>query len=166
MARFLRFFLCIGVVVSCQGFLYGQYSVVFAGGTSSSDMAEFSYSVGQVAVMEAFFPDYSFMAGVLQTYVDLSGGVSVEDVDRLDHPDVVVYPNPAIDWINIICPVASPDCPCGFMIFNSMGYLVRQGSLIGKETRIDLGSLVSGLYVLRFSIPGNPAGIYLKIIKK
>lgn len=166
MARFLVFLSCIGVVVSCQGFLYGQDAVVFAGGTSSSDMGEFSYSMGQVAVMEAFFPDYSLMAGVLQTYVDPSGGVSVEEVDRLDCSDVIVYPNPVMDWIHIVCPVASPACPCGFMILNSMGYRVRQGNLIGQETRIDLGSLVSGLYVFRFTVPGNPAGISLKIIKK
>ncbi len=85
----------------------------------------------------------------------LKSSLGVEDVENLDKGELIVFPNPATDYINFI----SNDELQSYQILNTTGQIVKTGSI--NDTKIDVSSLDKGSYIISFDNGRNA-----KFIKK
>ena len=74
---------------------------------------------------------------------------------------IKIYPNPAIDRLSVDCAVNQN---IKIQIFNIIGDCVFQSVLTGKTNEIDIGSLTSGIYVIRLT--GADVIFQRKLIKE
>jgi uncharacterized protein (TIGR02145 family) len=89
--------------------------------------------------MEAMYDSY-----VSDVYPDEDGKYSVVEIIKVTsivNDEVIVYPNPATDLINI---VSSKEIK-GISVFNYVGQVVYYGN----ETQINTGNFESGVYIVR-----------------
>jgi len=89
------------------------------------------------------FADYS---GGIITPAFLNGGVGkTTGLEALNNDQVLVYPNPAKDFIVI----RTNESMQGIQIFNSSGQVVSNQPVNTKETRISTSEFKPGLYMIR-----------------
>lgn len=75
--------------------------------------------------------------------------------------EIRVYPNPTNDIVNI----QTDEQLVGYQVSNMIGQVVLKGNLLDKENSVDISSLKSGTYIIKFdTIEGTV--ISQKIIKK
>jgi len=91
--------------------------------------------------------------------------VYIDNIEKLDFTAVrgfssksliKVYPNPAVDVLNVII----PDAKAQVTIYNNLGKLVESAIIEGKEGRFDVSNYSPGLYFLR--VNGGPAVKFIK----
>ena len=70
----------------------------------------------------------------------------------LTNADVVIYPNPAENRINIILPL-EPTCQVEFQLFDIAGNLMYSSQLYRIENSLDLPIISTGVYIVK--IKGN-----------
>ncbi|MFZ6053194.1 T9SS type A sorting domain-containing protein [Halocola ammonii] len=92
--------------------------------------------------------------------VDCSGVVSVEGREK-NQSDLTVYPNPAENFINVRFAEEMVKSQTTIQIFNSHGQHVRTENLNG-QSKIDISSLSSGLYILKVDGPENTTKRFMK----
>lgn len=95
---------------------------------------------------------------------DISGcGTSSNDCKLIvSSPDVIIYPNPANDYVTIIFP--QPDTISEVNIYNSLGQKIAYFTAQGTSSTIDLAPFASGLYSIEIK---SRSTIYRKkLIKK
>ncbi len=82
-----------------------------------------------------------------ENYENIFGGVSMGSFDQFsEKPSVVVYPNPASDFINLDF---SGNATESIAIMNSIGEIVLATDLTGENKTINISGLVSGIYLIR-----------------
>lgn len=82
--------------------------------------------------------------------------VIVISVDEESPIEVLVYPNPARDYVLVKCPTSAM-----ISIFNTEGKMVLQSSVNSGQERIDLNGIPSGLYDVM--ITGNSLKAHHKL---
>ena len=82
--------------------------------------------------------------GFQQSYISI---VSVENHD-LDI-DIMIYPNPAIDYLNVM--ISDIDKANNYFMYDMSGKLIRQERISNKEFKIGFSTLSSGNYMLVFT---------------
>lgn len=77
---------------------------------------------------------------------NISGcGTSSNDCKLVvSNPDIIIYPNPATDYVTLIFP--QPDTISEVTIYNSLGQKVAYFLAQGTSTTIDIGMYASGVY--------------------
>jgi uncharacterized delta-60 repeat protein len=114
-------------------------------GPSGGDITTMEMQFNGRIVLGGFFTSYN---GTSRNHIARIYGSPPLDVaeNNVAGPAVSVYPNPATDFItiesrdNLLYP--------SYAIFNLLGQQVLSGSLTEKSTRIDVGLLPSGTYLL------------------
>jgi hypothetical protein len=76
----------------------------------------------------------------------MNGGAgSASGLESMDNDAVLVYPNPAKDFVML----RTSEAMQGIRIFNSTGKVIFNKSIDAKETRITTSDFVSGLYMIQ-----------------
>ncbi|RMA64320.1 T9SS type A sorting domain-containing protein [Ulvibacter antarcticus] len=99
--------------------------------------------------------------------IDTSVILPVTNHDLTNHEQVVIYPNPATNEINVKLDYTSTNEKLPYTIVNIMGQEVLNGDISGQSTdsnKLDLSGLNTGVYFLNISVSDN--SITKKIIKK
>lgn len=83
-------------------------------------------------------------------------GEEALNVRETNATDVVLWPNPAQDWLRILS-----TAPSNYTIYNTVGQAVRSGQLINDQTDLNIADLESGIYIFT-----TPEGISERFMVK
>ena len=116
------------------------------GGHAGNNQFSLSYTIGEVVTDfgRDTINNVDLSQGFQQSYISI---VSVEDHD-LDI-DISIYPNPAVDQLNVR--ISDIDKANSYSMYDMNGKLIRQESIREKEFKIGFGSLSTGNYMLVFT---------------
>lgn len=143
----MRFFivLILGLLTAST---YGQFTtpeVISSGGDSYvKPFAKMEVTIGEPVTETFSGNDIIFTQGFQQSHFF---AVTIEENTVSDNIDFNVYPNPAIDELNIIWNI---DEPAMLFLYDLIGNLILSDNLI-KHARINISGLAAGAYLLRFS---------------
>ena len=88
---------------------------------------------------------------------EIWGNAIYVDLPEIRKDNILVYPNPAIDYINIKCAKCENEYA---EIYSIVGSLVKKINLVDESTKINVSDLKKGMYILVISRGEN------RIIKK
>lgn len=150
--KILLFFLSVIVSssVTAQIITAGTISS-FAGSVNNSTIS-INYSVGEVAIKTISNSSVSLTQGFLQPKLVITTGI----VEVSDNDDVLVYPNPSVDYVFI----KSNDLVT-WEIFDSSGKSI----LIGDTTKIETNQLANGIYYMELLSKNKGNKKTIKLIK-
>ena len=116
------------------------------GGYARNNQFSLSYTIGEVVTElgRDTLNNVDLTQGFQQSYISI---VSVEDHD-LDI-DIMIYPNPAVDYLNVI--VSNIDKANNYFMYDMSGKLIRQERINDKEFKIGFNTLSTGNYMLVFT---------------
>ena len=116
------------------------------GGHASNNQFSLSYTIGEVVTElgRDTINNIDLTQGFQQSYISI---VSVENHD-LDI-DIMIYPNPAIDYLNVM--ISDIDKANNYFMYDMSGKLIRQERISNKEFKIGFSTLSSGNYMLVFT---------------
>ena len=116
------------------------------GGYARNNQFSLSYTIGEVVtdLGRDTVNNVDLTQGFQQSYISI---VSVEDHD-LDI-DIMIYPNPAVDYLNVI--VSNIDKANNYFMYDMSGKLIRQERINDKEFKIGFNTLSTGNYMLVFT---------------
>ena len=84
----------------------------------------------------------------------LPGNRESSVADSKSPKSVQIYPNPASHLLNITVDDWKESDSCVYLILDMNGSLVAKGAVVKKQTKVNVKSLPSGLYVVRI-LSGN-----------
>jgi hypothetical protein len=128
----------------------GQQALVPAGGESSGTGGTVSWTVGQVDYEATLAAGGSVQRGVQQPYEWL-----VTSAPEAQQPSVIVWPNPAVDAVQVSWEAPLP-APAHYALYSASGALVQQGAVAGTTVTVPLAAQASGTYVLVITTQGAP----------
>lgn len=103
-------------------------------------------------------PDYFLGFGIPNFELALEIGLSIAEEEFVRFK---VFPNPVITNLNIQIPTTTE--PTNLKIFNVLGKLVLEKNLTKSQTKLDLSSIASGIYIMSFE--SNKGSKTFKLIK-
>ncbi len=71
---------------------------------------------------------------------------TIEEDNSVQKLKLILYPNPASDFIKLR--YKTDLIPASYIIYNTSGNILRQGSYVDTEKSIDVSSLTEGLYII------------------
>tara|TARA_B100001939_G_C16764594_1_gene539818 strand:+ start:303 stop:785 length:483 start_codon:yes stop_codon:yes gene_type:complete len=137
-------------ILSIVGISYSQdldhFVIGTDGGYARNNQFSLSYTIGEVVtdLGRDTVNNVDLTQGFQQSYISI---VSVEDHD-LDI-DIMIYPNPAVDYLNVI--VSNIDKANNYFMYDMSGKLIRQERINDKEFKIGFSALSTGNYMLVFN---------------
>lgn len=102
---------------------------------------------------------YRFKQVDLNGEFDYSWIISI-DIDKNKHPEILAYPNPSYDYINIT--QTNEHTPLSYSIYDSFGIKVSSGILGEEKNTLTTDELMQGIYYMHFDDKKNTT---VKIIK-
>ena len=145
----IRFFLSI-ILLTLSGFNLAQdldhHVIATDGAYAENNQFSISYTIGEVVT--EFSRDTAnnvdLAQGFQQSYLSI---VSVED--HVFDIEIAVYPNPAIDHLNVSLLLG--DKEMRYSLFDIGGKLIRQERILSDNFQIGFSTLSTGSYVLVFT---------------
>ena len=137
-------------VLSIVGISFSQdldhFVIGTDGGHASNNQFSLSYTIGEVVTElgRDTINNVDLTQGFQQSYISI---VSVEDHD-LDI-DIMIYPNPAVDYLNVT--ISDTDKANNYFMYDMSGKLIRQERINNKEFKIGFNTLSTGNYMLVFT---------------
>lgn len=140
---FILFFL-FSISVTSQDL--DHYVIGSDGGHSRNNQFSLDYTIGEVITEfgEDTLNNVHLTQGFQQTMLAI---VSVED--HLQDIEIDVYPNPAVDYLNISIPSLQEDMQ--FSLFDMQGKLIEKQKIDSKKFTIGFSNMSTGNYLLVFS---------------
>ena len=135
-----------------------QYAIVATGSTGTGSGGTIAFSVGQVVYTSLSGSSNSVGEGVQQPY-EVSEVVAVEENNFF--PDLLIYPNPAID--QIVMTLTQID-GISYSMYDALGKLIQSQLLVSTVTSIDMSSLCPATYFITLTGSHANSKTY-KIIK-
>lgn len=146
----------------CLSIANAQQAIPASGGEAESSGGSISYSIGQLFWHTHEANNGSVAEGVQQPF-EISVVTAVDETEGIQLK-TMAYPNPAADFLTL--EVKTLDTACfQYQLFDINGKLLRNEKIKGYYTKIDMSSLMSGIYFLKV-IQGNQSFKTFKIIKK
>jgi len=141
--------------------LQAQTSVNATGGSASGSGGTLSYSVGQVAYTTNTGTNGSVAQGVQQPF-EISVVTGLDEVKGINL-SVTAYPNPITDYLTLeVKDVELSNL--SYQLYDMQGKLLQNAKIIGNQTSIAMGNLVSATYFVKV-VQGNKEVKTFKIIK-
>ena len=143
-------YLTLLAMLSVVGFSYSQdldhFVIGSDGGHAKNNQFSLSYTIGEVVtdLGRDTINNADLTQGFQQSYISI---VSVEDHDF--DIDISIYPNPAVDQLNVR--ISDIDKANSYSVYDMNGKLIRQEAIRAKEFKIGFGSLSTGNYMLVFT---------------
>ena len=140
---FILFFL-FSISVTSQDL--DHYVIGSDGGHSRNNQFSLDYTIGEVITEfgEDTLNNVHLTQGFQQTMLAI---VSVED--HLQEIEIDVYPNPAVEYLNISIPALQEDMQ--FALFDMQGKLIEKQKIDSKKFTIGFSNMSTGNYLLVFS---------------
>ena len=137
----------------------GQENIVVTGNDIQNSNGSVSYSLGQISYHSINTVNGSVGEGVQQPFEILL--VSVEEVENNVTINVDLYPNPVSNYI-----ILNTEQYEGlqFQLFSVNGKKLNSGTLMNKETKINMKELAKSTYFLKIQLNNQSFQTY-KIIK-
>lgn len=154
----MRLFIIPVIFYLVPGFLLSQSNTVSIGGDYSDKGYKLSYSVGQITYQTVGNTEFVLSEGVQQPV----RVVSQNNINIEGNNAPVLYPNPTSSTLNM-----EVDKPLSYLMKNSTGEAVLNGTIRGQTTSIRLTSLKQGVYFLELYDVKHPEKpkFHYKIIK-
>ena len=145
MKKYLSLFIIVIIAnyASAQGIVqqvYASSGSYFSNGTYS-----LSSTIGEPITSTFNSTNYYLTQGFQQPNYIIT---AVEDFDK--NSNIIVYPNPADDYINIDLGTTNLD-KYRFELYDVTGRLMMTGNITDKITKLDMGSYASDIYFIRLS---------------
>ena len=144
-----RFFLSI-ILLTLSGFNLAQdldhHVIATDGAYAENNQFSISYTIGEVVTdfSRDTANNVDLAQGFQQSYLSI---VSVED--HVFDIEIAVYPNPAIDHLNVSLTLGDKDMR--YSLFDIGGKLIRQERILSDNFQIGFSTLSTGSYVLVFT---------------
>lgn len=90
-------------------------------------------------------PDFFLGFGIPNLELALEIGLSLAEEEFVSFK---VFPNPVSNFLNIQIPTSTE--PTNLKIYNVLGKLILEKDLTQSETRLNLSSMASGIYMMSF----------------
>ena len=132
---FLNFSLC-----------WSQKDFVSSGGDGKSDQGSFSYSIGQILVMQMDTPSNSWSQPI-----SLNNGVQqvfISACEKNQNIKILATPNPTSGLVNIDIPNWN-DVQLNISVYDVLGKDILNKTINQRKTQLDLSKLSSGIYILK-----------------
>lgn len=152
------FFLCSFFFVLSGN---AQQSLNASGGNGIGTGGSFSYTVGQIDYVSATGTNGSISQGVQQPFEIFTLGTDNFPSIQLE---VIVYPNPTTDNVNLSITNLSID-NLYFELYDILGKTIAKQKIISNETQISMENLSAGNYFIVVN-ENNKNLKTFKIIKK
>ena len=127
-----------------------HYVIGSDGGHSRNNQFSLDYTIGEVVTEfgEDTLNNVHLTQGFQQTMLAI---VSVEE--HVLDIEIDVYPNPAVDYLNVSIPTLQEDMQ--FALFDMQGKLIEQQKINSQAFTIGFSTMSTGNYLLVFSINYN-----------
>ncbi len=145
----MRYFILLAIL-SIVGFSYSQdldhFVIGTDGGHVKNNQFSLSYTIGEVVsgLARDRLNNIDITQGFHQPNISI---VSVEDHDF--DVNITVYPNPAIDYINV--KISDLERANRFYIYDISGRLLSQQQILEKAFKIGFSQLSTGNYIILFT---------------
>lgn len=106
--------------------------------------------------------DYTFDVVCYNNKVYLNGPGAVLSTPEIEEEMIGIYPNPIQNELNIKLKTQSEG---SWILFNELGQIVKEGELLGVETKINTANLAHGFYALQIKDKNKTTVSVKKIIK-
>ena len=143
-------YLTLLAMLNVVGLSYSQdldhFVIGTDGGHAKNNQFSLSYTIGEVVtdLGRDTINNADLTQGFQQSYISI---VSVEDYDF--DIDISIYPNPAVDQLNVR--ISDIDKANSYSVYDMNGKLIRQEAIRAKEFKIGFSSLSTGNYMLVFT---------------
>jgi hypothetical protein len=141
MKFYLFFLMCIELTA-----IKAQEAIPATGGNATGSGGSASYSIGQVAYTTNTGTNGTEAQGVQQPF-EISVVTGIEEAVGITL-QCAVYPNPANDYVTLIVENYKTE-NLTYQLYDVNGKLLENKKLEGKETNIDLKTLVIASYFLK-----------------
>jgi hypothetical protein len=149
------------LVLACTGLnVSAQESVNAAGGDATGSGGSVAYSIGQVFFTSQSNSSGSLSEGVQQAHEILIVGAQ----ETAPGFSVEAFPNPSHDVLNLHFSELPPENQ-HYVMFDTQGKEIKEGLIVQKDTRIELGHLATGTYFLKIFSPASPSATEPKTIQ-
>lgn len=125
--------------------VFSQEAIATSGTTFSNSQGEVSYTVGQIVFTTNLASEGSIAQGVHQTYDSETLSNSEPTIDNFD---VLIYPNPTQNNINIKFNSAVQN-NLNYELFDIQGRIIRSQRVEFNNTTISLSTLPASIYMLQ-----------------
>tara|TARA_B100000963_G_scaffold302845_1_gene275893 strand:- start:779 stop:1261 length:483 start_codon:yes stop_codon:yes gene_type:complete len=145
----MRYFILLAIL-SIVGFSYSQdldhFVIGTDGGHVKNNQFSLSYTIGEVVsgLARDRLNNIDITQGFHQPNISI---VSVEDHDF--DVNITVFPNPAIDYINV--KISDLERANRFYIYDISGRLLSQQQILEKAFKIGFSQLSTGNYIILFT---------------
>ena len=140
------------VVVCCIPYLQAQKTFSSAGGVSQLANINISWTVGQPIQTYGVSTEGIYTIGYQQP--NIIPPIPISNLSPID--GIKVYPNPAMDELNIELPEAMLDASLNIQLFRANGQpLISKVKAASLSEAIDLSKYPSGHYILRLESAGK-----------
>ena len=134
--------------------------ILSAGGNATGTGGSASYSVGQLVYTTATGTTGSVAQGVQQPY-EINVVSGIDDIYGIEL--FSAYPNPAST--HVILKIENNELTSfTYQLYNTAGSMMKTGKITAQETIINMASLLSATYYLRFYTDNKEVKVF-KIIK-
>ena len=155
----IAFVLCLVLITG----LNAQETISSTGGEASGDGGSVSYTIGQLvySTLTGTNNNSIFQGVQLPFEISVVSGISEADEINLE---VLVYPNPATDFVILKIDDVAEDQYMAFM-YNINGRLIKNIEITDSETQIIMHDLISSIYFIKVIKDEKEVKVF-KIIKK
>ena len=125
---------------------WSQKDLVSSGGDGKSDQGSFSYSIGQILVMQMDTPSNSWSQPI-----SLNNGVQqvfISACEKNQNIKILATPNPTSGLVNIDIPNWN-DVQLNISVYDVLGKDILNKTINQRKTQLDLSKLSSGIYILK-----------------
>lgn len=164
MSPFFRMIIILIVVLSVSDeILNAQKAIASAGGSATGSTGSMSYTIGQLDFNTTIALSGTITEGVQQPFeVFIVTGVSKTSENL---PDMEVFPNPAAAYLQLTTQKVLINSIMIYQLFDMNGHLIKNGTVLNRETYIDIQDLAPAEYLLKVLTTDHVLKTF-KIIKK
>jgi hypothetical protein len=154
------FLIALGLTLAFNSGLLAQQVVSSAGGQSENSNGSLSWTVGEVAVETLRNNDLILTQGFHQTRLEATG---LDIIDGIQ-PDILAYPNPVDDIINVNIKGLSEIKGWSYILYDTHGRVLENSVIDSDNTGISFSNLPKSTYLLRVYSEKEGAKVF-RIIK-
>ncbi|WP_159517585.1 M3 family metallopeptidase [Sunxiuqinia indica] len=93
-----------------------------------------------IAIRDSLYLHTKYDRNIAVTFRQVQTGIGDKTI-----PEVLLYPNPATDWVTLKTPDGNAE---RYTLYNSFGQVLVSRPIVSKETKIDVSGYPNGIYVV------------------
>lgn len=139
-------------------------TIITTGNDATGSSGSVAYSIGQVIYTYIGESVYTVAQGIQQQVKNAN--LEIPEVPVEAKAEIVVYPNPTTDYVNIkLKDLEATNDKRFYQLYDIQGKLLKQSAISDAETEVSLSGLRTSIYILRVNV-NNKVSKSFKILKK